>query len=386
MATQPYRVVDLFSGVGGLSLGFEQPERLNGLADLGYTELGIEGRGFKTILAVEKQEYAAEGFANNFDSADVRQQDVQDIDDFSPWAGAEVIVGGPPCQGFSNLNSTKTQNLSDERNTLWREFMRAVRGIDPAVFVVENVPRFLSTAESSKLSDEASRLGYDVVAGKLDAHHYGVPQKRTRAFVVGSKLGVPFLPGSPPGPVRTVRDAIGDLPREPTGENYHVGRNVTDRTRQRMKAVPPGGNRLDIPEEHLPECWKDYPDNHGTDLYGRLWWDDPSVTVRADFVKPEKGRYLHPDANRSITMREGARLQTFPDDFQFGSTYKKHVTSQVGNAVPPKLAYHVAVAVHRHLDGVEVNDPDESEQEGLRPAPLVDWETLNPAPRAASSD
>jgi DNA (cytosine-5)-methyltransferase 1 len=85
-------------------------------------------------------------------------------------------------------------------------------------------------------------------------------------------------------------------------------------------------------------------------------------------------------------MREGARLQTFPDDFQFGSTYKKYVTSQIGNAVPPKLAYHVGVAVHRHLEGLEVSDPGESEQEGLRPAPFVDWETLNPAPRAASSD
>lgn len=378
MVKQPYKVVDLFSGVGGMSLGFDQPSRLNGLADLGYSGIEIDGRGFETVLAVEKEENAAAGFEHNFNSAMVVHSDIRKIDDFTAWDDAHVVIGGPPCQGFSNLNSTKTENLSDDRNDLWRDFLRAVREIQPHVFVVENVPRFLDTEEASGLAEEALDIGYEVVAGRLDAELYGVPQKRTRAFVIGSRKGKPFLPGPPPGPIRTVRDAISNLPAEPTGKNYHVGREVTDRTSHRMAAVPPGGNRLDIPEEHLPDCWKDYPDNHGTDLYGRLWWDKPSVTIRADFVKPEKGRYLHPEADRSITMREGARLQTFPDDFEFGTKYKKYVTSQIGNAVPPKLAYHVGVALHRHLDGLKADALSDLECGGIEEAQKIEWDRMRP--------
>jgi DNA (cytosine-5)-methyltransferase 1 len=151
-----------------------------------------------------------------------------------------------------------------------------------------------------------------------------------------------------------------------------------------MKAVHPGGNRLDIPEEYLPECWKDYPDSYGTDLYGRLWWDKPSVTIRADFVKPEKGRYLHPEADRSITMREGARLQTFPDDFEFGTKYKKYVTSQIGNAVPPKLAYHLGVALHRHLDGLKADASSGPEDASIEKAQRIEWNRLKP-PKVTSA-
>lgn len=379
MVRQPYKTVDLFSGVGGMSLGFEQPSRLNSLANLGYSGIEIDSRGFETVLAVEKEENAASGFNNNFQSARVIQQDIREVDDFEAWNDAHIVIGGPPCQGFSNLNSTKTENLSDDRNGLWKEFLRAVRDIQPQAFVVENVPRFLDTDEASSLAEEARDLGYEVVADRLDAELYGVPQKRTRAFVIGSRKGKPFLPGPPSSLVRTVRDAIGDLPTEPTGENYHVGRDVTDRTRRRMEAIPPGGNRLDIPEEYLPECWKDYPDNYGTDLYGRLWWDKPSVTIRADFVKPEKGRYLHPEADRSITMREGARLQTFPDDFEFGTKYKKYVTSQIGNAVPPKLAYHIGVALHRHLDGLKADASSNPEDSGIEKAQRIEWNRLKPS-------
>lgn len=380
MADEPYQVVDLFSGVGGLSFGLEQPTRLNGLGNLGYSDIHGDDR-FETILAVEEHQYAAEGFENNFDSAEVLNREIQSINDFSQWGEADVVVGGPPCQGFSNLNSTKTQDLNDDRNGLWREFLRGVADMDPLVFLVENVPRFLNTDEAASLADKGRELGYDIVAGKVEAQKFGVPQKRSRAFIIGSKIGDPFLPGPSASYIRTVRDAIGDLPREPTGENYHVGRNVTELTERRMQSVPPGGNRLDLPSSLLPDCWKNYPDNQGTDLYGRLDWDETSVTIRADFVKPEKGRYLHPEANRSITMREGARLQTFPDDFQFGSEYKKHVTSQIGNAVPPKLAYHIGAAIHAHLEGKSIA-PTDSESVGkcgIDRAPTVDWENVVPA-------
>src|SRR6056297_1476853 len=118
MSKTPYKVVDLFSGAGGISLGLEEPERLNGVGDLGYEELGFEENVFETVLAVEKDDNTAETFRRNFDS-EVIEGDIREIESFGEWSDADIVVGGPPCQGFSNLNKTKTTELEDERNTLW---------------------------------------------------------------------------------------------------------------------------------------------------------------------------------------------------------------------------------------------------------------------------
>ncbi|USZ68739.1 DNA cytosine methyltransferase [Halorussus salilacus] len=363
MAEPPYKVVDIFSGAGGFSLGFEMPERLNGLADLGYEEIGFDERAFETIAAIEQDDNTAETFRRNFD-AEVIEGDVRDVDSFESWDDADVVVGGPPCQGFSNLNKTQTAELDDERNSLWRHFLRAVEDIDPDVFLIENVPRFLKSQEGVRTVEIAEEMGYTTVVDTLWAHKYGVPQKRKRAFVLGSKLGVPFLPEETDGPIRTVADAIGDLPNEPTEENWHVSRKqVTELSKKRFEEVPPGGNRYDLPKELMPECWKNKTQG-GTDLFGRLWWDRPSVTIRTEFYKPEKGRYLHPEANRSITIREGARLQTFPDDFEFYGA-RTRVAPQIGNAVPPKLSYHLGQAMKSHLEGEtsSVNPEAETDHE-----------------------
>ncbi|WP_410766538.1 DNA cytosine methyltransferase [Haloferax sp. DFSO60] len=348
---EPYKVVDLFSGAGGFSLGLDHPEKLNGLANLDYQDIVFDGKGFQTVLSVELDDEAAETFRRNFD-AEVLETDIREIDSFEQWSGADVVVGGPPCQGFSNLNSIKTEELDDERNSLWRHYMRAVEEIDPDVFVIENVTRFLKSGEGARAVHIAEELGYTTVVDNLWAHEYGVPQKRKRGFIIGSKLGVPFFPEVLDEPVRTVEHAIGDLPNDPNGENWHVARkHVTELSKNRMKHIPYGGNRFDIPEELLPNCWKNKPTG-GTDLFGRLWWDRPSVTIRTEFYKPEKGRYLHPEADRSITVREGARLQTFPDDFEFSGA-RTRVAPQIGNAVPPKLAYHLGRAIKAHLEGEE---------------------------------
>lgn len=355
----------------------EQPERLNGLGELGYENMGYKKRAFKTVLAVEKNEYSARTFRKNFD-AEVKTEDIRSIKNFTGVSNIHVVVGGIPCQGFSNLNSVKTEDLEDERNELWRHFMSAIRDIDPDVFLIENVHRFLSSKEGIKTIGKAEQLGYTTIAETLWAHEFGVPQKRRRSFILGSKLGIPFFPEPLQGDVKTVRDAIQDLPSEPTGENLHVGRDVTERSERRMESVPPGGNRFDIPEDLLPPCWKNH-NKAGTDLYGRLWWDKPSVTIRTEFVKPEKGRYLHPVENRSITMREGARLQTLPDDFEFSTEYKKYITPMIGNAVPPKLAYHLGVAIKAHLEGIDssINEKIDSDHEYIQESKSIGWDTLS---------
>ena len=147
-----------------------------------------------------------------------------------------------------------------------------------------------------------------------------------------------------------MRDAIGDLPLQPTGSNWHIGRNPLPSSIERYRAVPEGGNRFDLQRNRpdlTPQCWLNKPTGT-TDVFGRLWWDRPALTIRTEFFKPEKGRYLHPQADRPITHREAARLMTFPDWFEFEGT-KTEVARQIGNAVPPVLGAEIGRFVRKLL-------------------------------------
>jgi DNA (cytosine-5)-methyltransferase 1 len=180
-----------------------------------------------------------------------------------------------------------------------------------------------------------------------------VPQIRRRAIVIASRVGKPSFP--PPTHVDpekhgrdtmalerwcTVRDAIGHLPLTPTGLNWHIGRNPTPRSIERYKHVKEGQNRWALPPDLMPPCWKKKTKG-GTDLFGRLWWDRPSVTIRTEFYKPEKGRYLHPVAHRPITHLEASVLQSFPSTYEWCGS-RISVGVQIGNAVPPLMAFAIA--------------------------------------------
>lgn len=330
-------MIDLFAGAGGMTLGFHRA-------------------GFRSIFAVEIDPAAAKTYAANFGSAYVYAGPIEEVDVFPR---AEVIIGGPPCQGFSPLGRDRDDHSRAAMNALWREYVRAVRQVRPAVFVIENVPEFLKSAQFETFletfrSDRALR-GYEIDAAVLNAADYGVPQRRRRGFVIGSRIGPSRWPEKMHGPdsksgrpYATVREAIGDLPLEPTGEDLHMGRNPRPSSIERYKAVPEGGNRFDLAANRpdlLPDCWRNKKSGT-TDVFGRLWWDRPAFTIRTEFFKPEKGRYLHPQAHRPITHREAARLQTFPDDFIFEGS-KIEIAKQIGNAVPPRLAEAVARSVRR---------------------------------------
>lgn len=379
MTKDEFKIMDLFSGAGGFSLGFDSPQSLCGLGNLGYKDIGFTNETFRTEFSLDKYSPATNTIKENFPYSETFNGPIENYTSFEDWEDIDIVIGGPPCQGFSNLNSTSTEDLDDERNGLWRDFLRAVEEIQPEVFVIENVPRFLKSEQGALAVRRANNLGYETVVDVLNAVDYGVPQNRKRAFVVGSRVGTPFLPAPTEEPIKTVEDAIGDLPKEPTEENLHRSRNFADITIKRMENVPEGGNRFDIPQDLLPECWKDY-ENGGRDLFGRLWWDKPSVTIRTSFHKPMKGRHLYPDddVHRTITLREGARLQTFPDSFEFGNNYQTHISQLIGNAVPPKLAYHIALAVKAHIEGLEgtINHNADTTHEVFQKANLVEEEVL----------
>lgn len=339
MSNKKPTFIDLFAGAGGLSIG-------------------IEKAGFKLLAATDWDHWSCETLRANHKDLVVNEGDITslDLEEFSKQIGTrtvDLIVGGPPCQGFSQLGK---QRKDDPRNQMWREYIRFVAFFKPKVFLMENVPQLLTSDEFPKIKKVAEDLGYKVSEKVLHAVEYGVPQKRKRAIIFGSRVDMPQHPMpthvSPDGfnllnadlkPWATVKDAIGDLPLEPSGKDWHIGRNPTATSLKRYKSIPAGGNRFDLPLELMPDCWK-RKKTGSTDVFGRLEWDKPSLTIRTEFFKPEKGCYLHPQAHRPITIREAARLQTFPDNYVFvGSNVQ--VSKQIGNAVP----CHLALSVGREL-------------------------------------
>lgn len=357
-------LIDLFAGCGGMTSGFVAED-------------------FEPLLAVEFDLHAAATYAANFgedhtiwrDIASVRSREIPK---------AQVVIGGPPCQGFSNLGS---KDVNDPRNQLWREYLRVVRAADPEVFVIENVDRFMKSAEFQLLlaeADHGTLKRYELSYGHLNAADFGVGQRRKRTIVIGSRVGKIELPEAtharqPSDGVAswvTTRERIGTVPEATTstalpqstieifgeeipgtfkGLDIHLGRTPTKLSLQRYDHVPPGGGRFDVPEHLLPRCWRDKPSGT-TDVMGRMRWDMPSHTIRTEFFKPEKGAYLHPQwdargkhrVNRPITHYEAALLQDFPEDFLWCGT-KIQIAKQIGNAVPVGLARAIARHIDEHL-------------------------------------
>jgi len=332
------RLIDLFAGAGGMTLGFVRA-------------------GFKPVLAVEKEADFAATYAANFGPHVVADDIAKIVDSGGIHTPADVVIGGPPCQGFSNLTGNRAQ---DPRRAMWRFFMDVVESSGARAFVVENVPNLLKSPEGQAILARAEELGFHTASGVLMASRYGVPQNRKRTIIIGSRLGPVTLP-EPIAEKTTVREALRGIPLKPThmalevqparGPDLHIGRNPTPTSLARYKLIPEGGNRFDLQRKapHLtPGCWIRKTEG-GTDLFGRLEWDIPArCTIRCEFYKPEKGRYLHPSEHRPITHWEAARLQTFPDDFLWHGT-KIRIAVQIGNAVPPVFGEAIGRHLMRHL-------------------------------------
>lgn len=341
------RLIDLFSGAGGMSLGFCD-KRFCG--------------DFTTVLALDNDAAAIKTHELNFPGRAV-QANIEDWLLHNEVPQADVVIGGPPCQGFSLLNKKRD---GDARRALWEPFIEIAERSGARVFVMENVAELYRSPERLMIEAKARQHGFVTQAAILNAADYGAPQTRKRTIILGWREAI-NLPGFPPlqshaDPKlkanlprwRTVRDVIADLPLQTIGTeigsarklDLHFGRTPTAKSLDRYRAVPVGGNRFDLLANRpdiTPDCWV-RKTSGGTDLFGRLWWDRPSVTIRTEFYKPEKGRYLHPEADRPISHREAARLMGFPDDFKFYGT-KVQIARQIGNAVPPNLAAALGAVV-----------------------------------------
>ena len=318
-----FSFIDLFAGAGGVTLGLER------------------AGGDPDSIAIEADPDCAETFRRNFPRATVLEQDIRDVD-FRGFK-TDVVVAGPPCQGFSLLNRRRE---GDPRRVLFNEVIRCVDAMKPKLVAVENVAGFAVSDEADELLTALTKRGFNARIDVVNAADYGVPQRRMRAITIASRAGR-SLPW--PRPThgtsardlpdhRTVADAFTMLPTKPTDEGWHRDdyRNRSDQI-ERLRSIREGGSRRDLPPDLVLDCWKEA--DGFNDVLGRLAWHRPATTVRTEFFRPEKGRFLHPREDRPITPREAARLQSFPDDFEFPSDQTLYsVARQIGNAMPPRLA------------------------------------------------
>lgn len=335
--------VDLFAGAGGMSLG-------------------AMSAGIRIQMAIEKNPHAAATYAYNHPEIQLYQQDIRKVREIPIERGQHqtIVFGGPPCKGFSTSNQ-RTRNRNNPNNQLYREFLRIVRVARPDWVVFENVKGIMETEDRmfvDIIHQSLTSYGYAHNSYVLNAADFGVPQNRWRLFVIGSLHGirVDFPQGKSKRRV-TVKEAIGDLPRLLNGASncrmpYRSGRPseysremrgdliescnhlVTcnaDHILERYRYVPPGGNWEDIPARLM----RNYANRDGchTGIYHRLHPNKPSKVI-GNF---RKNMLIHPEQDRGLSVREAARLQSFPDWFQFSGSIGFQ-QEQVGNAVPPLLA------------------------------------------------
>lgn len=324
--------IDLFAGSGGFSLGFDRA-------------------GFENLLAVEYDPVICKTYRHNFPTHNLLEIDITKLSNEQIMESiggryVDVVIGGPPCQGFSMAGNIGRKFIDDPRNLLFKEFARVVSVVGPTCFVMENVARLYTRLQGEtrrEIIDHFEEIGYRVEAKIVCASDYGVPQNRYRVLFIGVRNNVDtpiIFPQKSEQPAPTVKDAIGKYPPLQSGESSdipnHQAMKHSAQMLEKMRYVKDGGTRDDIPENIRPQ-------KGDIRKYIRYDSSKPSICITGDMRK-----VFHYSQNRALTVRELAAIQTYPDTFEFlGSTIKQQ--QMVGNSVPPLLAEAIAVAVNNML-------------------------------------
>ncbi len=344
--------VDLFSGAGGLTLGLKRA-------------------GFRVAAAVEIEKHAFATYKTNHPDVAALKQDVRTIEGrhLRKMAGGKIdlLAGCPPCQGFSSLTNTSTK--SDPRNNLVLEMARLVKETQPRAVMMENVPGLADRGKRlfNQLLKTLDELGYKYTWDVLQVADYGVPQNRRRLVLFatkGVKLKMPEPTHSRTGENglpkwKTLRQTIGDMKAPailedtrakggPQKCNWHVVRRLSQANIARLRETKPGASRSELPEHLRPDCHKDL-DKGYSNVYGRMSWNQLPVTMTGGCTTLSKGRFGHPTQLRTISVREAARIQTFPDNYIFDSEYMEYVCNMIGNALPCDFAEVLAKSVSDQL-------------------------------------
>lgn len=315
--------------------------------------------GFNVIAAFDNDQGSIAAYRlNHPDTAvfegDIRDVETADVKKLLKGQPLHFLAGCPPCQGFSSIRRlNKKRSKRDNRNNLVLEYLRFVKELKPLTIMMENVPGLVNYNLFKRVVRELHRLGYDPKVESVALQKYGVPQRRKRLVVVGSIIGDLNI-AKATDERATVFDAIGSLEGvSKTKDPVHrIVAKHNANVMARIKATPKdGGSRADIPEFTL-RCHK--KDNIGfRDVYGRLRWDDYSATITGGCLNPSKGRFLHPQKNRTISAREAALLQTFPRSYKFPKGVSKtSIALMIGNALPPKFSQIQSANVRNHLSQI----------------------------------
>ncbi len=349
--------VDLFCGAGGLTIGLRRA-------------------GFAVLGAIDVEPLAVLAYRANHPETAVWQGDIRRLDParMRRTLGLEpgdldLLAGCPPCQGFSTMRTLNGgRRVTDRRNALVMQMASYATEFLPRAVMMENVPGLARDGRSARLRSILRKLGYAVTDDVLDTAAFGVPQRRRRYVLVALRDGVPRL-AKRDSRVRTVRDLIGSLP--PAGSSgdplHDHGERRTAEIRELIASVPrDGGSRRDLGEEWQLPCHRRMDGFH--DVYGRMAWNGVAPTITGGCINPSKGRFLHPVADRAITLREASLLQTFPPDYRLplnevAGSGKYSIAELIGNALPPEFVYRHARVIAAALRRQSVRPPRPSQRQ-----------------------
>ena len=337
-------VVDLFCGVGGLTCGLKK-SGLNVVA-------GLDNDSTCEFAYTENN-------STKFICADVSEYPSEKIDSLFKGAEIKILVGCAPCQTFSKQTNKYKDRIYDKKWTLLKSFAEHIKNIQPDVVSMENVPELIKFDIFNEFKSCLDELEYKVNYNIVDCSKYGLPQKRRRLVLLASKFGdIHLLPPDCLGEKRTVRDVIGKLPQLENGKSdqkdpLHRCAGLTDINLKRIRQSKPGGTWKDWDKSLILKCHQKESGRSYSSVYGRMKWDEPSPTMTTQFYSLGTGRFGHPEQDRALSLREGALLQTFPEDYKFFQNVENMsigtISRHIGNAVPVDLGKIIGLSIKQHL-------------------------------------
>lgn len=338
------RVVDLFCGAGGLSLGLQKA--------------GLEIAAGCDLDPACRFPYEHNVKAS-FYERDVAELTIAEVVAWFGNANIRVLAACAPCQPFSGY--VVGRYGEDQRWKLLNEVERLVAGVLPEIVTVENVSRLALRPMWSVFLSKLEELGYTTSHAVVDCAAYGVPQSRKRLIMLASRVGAIGVPNPVRGTAPTVREAIGHLPSiaagaASDGDHLQCARALTPTNVARIQASRPGGTWKEWEPTMRARCHRAKTGKTYPSVYGRMEWDKPSPTITTQFYGFGNGRFGHPDQDRALTLREGALLQTFPSDFEFApATHRtsfRQIGKLIGNAVPVNLGVHIGTEIVEHIAAI----------------------------------
>ncbi|MFC7883383.1 DNA cytosine methyltransferase [Streptomyces sp. NPDC057376] len=341
-----------------------RPSAIDLFAGAGGATRGLRDAGFRVLAAVENDPEAAESYRRNHARVLLYETDIRSVsaERIAEDAGLQrgeldLLKACPPCQGFSSLAKGE---VDQNRNDLVLDVARFVEAFLPKILLLENVPGLKRDRRLPQLVAEVERLGYSFLVSLLDATEFGVPQRRKRFILMGVRADIQhfepdadllsYLPSKFLTAPKTARQALAHLarhnkPDDPLGSH----RRSSEAVLARISAIPVGGNRFDLPEEHQLDCHRKLKNRSASGSYGRIRLDEPAPTMTTRCTTPACGTFVHPTENRGLTLREAATFQSFPVNYQFHGQYGS-IERQIGNAVPVRMAKGLGLIARSLLD------------------------------------